>query len=577
MDTEEQSLNALVLFNSASPTCREDGERVRMYIEHFGLPADPLDLLHEPLPTSLSRYPIVILAHPRLDPTGRRLGGIGLSTLQDALRAGTGMLSFDPDLSYALLGQPVGELHRFSEVEISSTGHTVTARHAPGQSFSLAQDVLAPSAPGEPLLVAGGYAFLSAARENEGRLVTWASPAWADTRVLGPMSGLDDLLWRGLVWAARKPFCLRGLPPLVTMRVDDVVGSGTLWDESPLYWVEESARLGWKPWLGLFIYNNSPETVHQLQSFTARGQATIFPHAFGRPNRGAEDSFFYYEDALPLRADEYDEFIFFDHQHGVPWSDHEAMRGLHAVDRWFAAHAPLPMSSVVLPHWYEMGSNTALHVFEKWNCDIVASMNDVDMPLAPDVQWLPLGPFRRIDPPGECFPFTPGQRAGRPIYYADFVNLGGCRFFNSLTEIRRDHPFGFEWEPNNDVAGTTARAVAHIRRALDSMAMATLFTHETDYLCKISPENWRIIMEAVTRELAPYNPRMVTLDEGACIQRATRTARLTHVSRARSGEFTARFSTPAECPTTMYCFDTDSLDGHLIDVPAFSEEVRFTL
>ena len=29
MDTEEQSLNALVLFNSASPTCREDGERVR--------------------------------------------------------------------------------------------------------------------------------------------------------------------------------------------------------------------------------------------------------------------------------------------------------------------------------------------------------------------------------------------------------------------------------------------------------------------------------------------------------------------------------------------------------------------
>ncbi|MGB9746412.1 MAG: hypothetical protein ACPLXM_05740 [Bacteroidales bacterium] len=36
-------------------------------------------------------------------------------------------------------------------------------------------------------------------------------------------------------------------------------------------------------------------------------------------------------DAMPLRAENYDEFIYFDHHNGKPWSDEEAQRGLDAV------------------------------------------------------------------------------------------------------------------------------------------------------------------------------------------------------------------------------------------------------
>ncbi len=75
-----------------------------------------------------------------------------------------------------------------------------------------------------------------------GQLLSWASTDWMDTRVLGPLAGLDDLFWRGLVWAARKPFCLRGLPPLVTMRVDDVAGTGGHWQQTPLYWARTMRR-----------------------------------------------------------------------------------------------------------------------------------------------------------------------------------------------------------------------------------------------------------------------------------------------------------------------------------------------
>ena len=57
----------------------------------------------------------------------------------------------------------------------------------------------------------------------------WGSYDWMVSTVLGPVDGLDDLVWRGVVWAARKPFVMRGMPNLVTMRVDDVSG--------PFWWV----------------------------------------------------------------------------------------------------------------------------------------------------------------------------------------------------------------------------------------------------------------------------------------------------------------------------------------------------
>ena len=92
---------------------------------------------------------------------------------------------------------------------------------------------------------------------------------------------------------------------------------------------------GFKPWLGLFIYNLIASTVDQLRKLMLDKDATAFPHAFGRPNRTDQQVDYYFEDGLPLRSDTYDEFIYFDHQHGVPWSDIEAERGLDAVEAWY--------------------------------------------------------------------------------------------------------------------------------------------------------------------------------------------------------------------------------------------------
>ena len=63
--------------------------------------------------------------------------------------------------------------------------------------------------------------------------------------VKGPLAGLDDLVWRSPVWAARKPFAMRGLPNFAILRVDDC--------EGPFWWAHIANEVGFKPRLGPFL------------------------------------------------------------------------------------------------------------------------------------------------------------------------------------------------------------------------------------------------------------------------------------------------------------------------------------
>ncbi|MGB9746413.1 MAG: hypothetical protein ACPLXM_05745 [Bacteroidales bacterium] len=136
-----------------------------------------------------------------------------------------------------------------------------------------------------PLVRTGSLPLVMFSCNDGMKEVIFASTDWMSTNFVGPLMGLDDILWRSIVWAARKPFVMRGLPPLVPMRVDDVAGRGELMKESPLYWVRICNKYGFKPWLGLFIYNLSLAAVDELRGYLLNGLATAAPHAFGRPNR----------------------------------------------------------------------------------------------------------------------------------------------------------------------------------------------------------------------------------------------------------------------------------------------------
>ncbi len=577
-----QPITALVLISSSSPGYDDAVELVLPYLDHLGLPYALVDLAREPLPADVARHALIVIAHRRLDPNGARLGSEGQAALTGAVESGTGLVSFDP----ALPGS--GELEGTARwalwpaeagtVKFTSEGHYITSARPPGDELPLVGTLRVPPLPpeGVTLLEAGGSPLLTVSTVGHGRVVRWATCAWMRSTVLGPLAGLDGALWRSLVWAARKPFVLRSLAPIVAMRVDDVAGRGDLWDKSPLYWVRTANEHGFKPWLGLFLYNLTERAVNQLRDLVGRGQATAFPHAFGRPPR-ADPTLSYAEDALPLRADRDDEYIYFDHHHGRPWSDVEAARGLAAVEAWYSTHGPLPISRYAVAHWYEMGRNVMTHLYDRWGADLIGKVNDVDTPLRDETPWLRSGPFRRFEEPGTCA-FSPAQRGDRPVYYADFANFNGRQFFNCVTEIRDDA--GYEWAPSNDVTTTVGRGVRQIARALDSMALAVLFTHETDYLYKIHPETWDEVLRQIVAGIRHWNPILMTLDDAVRTVRATRTSRLASCQfdpNART--VIATFAGSADVPTHFRVFvEVDKEIGQVrMAVPAFEEQTAVTV
>jgi hypothetical protein len=222
-------------------------------------------------------------------------------------------------------------------------------------------------------------------------------------------------------------------------------------------------------------------------------------------------------------------------------------------------------------HWYELGANTVAHMTDRWGVEFVGKIQDVDAPLRDETPWLRLGPFRRYERPGSAL-FDPALRGDRPVYYADFVTFGGRRLFNCVTEIRDDA--GYEWAPDTDVAATVGRGVRQLRRALNSMALAVLFTHETDFIHSIPPDVWDEELAGIWEGVRGYNPISMTLDDAVRYVRATRTARLVATNDDGSGAIAATFAGRADVPTHCYVFveGDEGLTGTLAGVPAVGTE-----
>ncbi len=585
-EKENAQMNTLVLLDSSHRRSSEGTQFVLPYLDHFGVAYTALDLAHAPLPADLTPYALVIAAH-----AGLRLDGAGRQDLLRAAGRGTGLVSFDPALpSAADLGAQLPARPAWADaVEFAPTPHYITARHEPGSALPLAGRLRVPPMPALPqgiLLGAAGRPLLTATSLRNGRLVQWATAGWMHSSVLGPLGGLDDVLWRGLVWAARKPFALRGLAPLVTMRVDDVLGSGTRWGRTPFYWVQEAARHGLKPWLGLFIDNLTDPAVAELRDLILRGQACVFPHAFsvlGRPEladvsyRGQpaaplferRSAAFARRHRRPPDPSELDEFIYFDHHGRRPWPQGELARRLAVVDEWFAARAPFPMSHYAVPHWYEAAPEALAYVHDCWGAEFAGTTLPPGARYSTRSDWLMAGPFRLHERPGAGI-ITRARRGQRPVYYADWLQVAGRRFFNCLTEIRDDA--GYDWKPDNDVAATIGRGVRQLRRALDSMALAVLVAHETDHIYLVEPQAWAAEVAGVARGIAGYHPILMGMDEALRYVRATRTSRLESARfDAATRQVSAIFTGCADVATHFYLFTEagDDIAQRLVDVPAF--------
>ena len=74
---------------------------------------------------------------------------------------------------------------------------------------------------------------------------------------------------------------MQGMPPFVTMRMDDTI--------DPLWWIDIANESGFIPWAGIFTDDIDGTEAAELSSLANSGKATVAMHAFGTSN------FFYFD------------------------------------------------------------------------------------------------------------------------------------------------------------------------------------------------------------------------------------------------------------------------------------------
>ena len=293
---------SLVLVNSSSPDYGDFQHFIQPHLDNVGIPYSVLNIATTPVSTDIGSCAVIIIGHSQLDVGATYLDATEQGYISAAVNAGTGLVNFDNVLDNA--GTPrytyVQTIFNFgyggtksgSNVTFPSpAGHYITKQHGTGETISTSSMTLAGITGATSLATTGSQPFLAVTTYGSGHAVQWGSYDWMSHSVLGPLFGLDDLVWRSIVWAARKPFVMQGLPPFVTMRMDDVI--------DPSWWIDSAYNeAGFIPWVGIFTDDIDSTEAAKLSSLAASGKATVALHAFGTSN-----------------------FFYFDHYSGANFSD----------------------------------------------------------------------------------------------------------------------------------------------------------------------------------------------------------------------------------------------------------------
>jgi hypothetical protein len=281
-------------------------ETVLAALEHFGMPYRILDLARRrPTGEDFGGCAAVLLAQ---DHVAGRLTAGEAEALAQAVEQGAGLVGFDNDLRAcpaALLGLFGFERinprpYATNVIRIRPADHYITGMQAPGEFHQfdrmvtcimveawrpdvvpLAEGILgkdqlihirhlAPGSSYEPR----NHPLLFAAAHGRGRAVQFTiNPRVWRKAFFGHARGIDDLFWRSIVWAARKPFAACMIPPLVTMSFDDCSG------RQDFAYVDAASRFGWTPMPGLFLKNIPERLSPKIREGMQSGRASYCTHA----------------------------------------------------------------------------------------------------------------------------------------------------------------------------------------------------------------------------------------------------------------------------------------------------------
>jgi hypothetical protein len=570
-------LALLVLLDSRFPEARLLVHSTLSLLDHCGMPFRTVDLAQgEISAATLAQASGVVLAQEHL---GAAMGPEAWQAILEAVRSGMGLVNFDYDLegsaaavreALGLAGTGRGGAYltdAADEIVVPDSRHYITWTQEAGARKRLKMPVPARvvrPAPGTRTLAetqAGAPAAL-AARLGQGRIVQWlVSPKIWLRQYFGHARGLDDLFWKSIVWAARKPFVMKAMPPFMRFRFDDCHGHWRSGDD--FRFIEVLNEFGHIPNASVCVRAITDDGARKLKALFDARRVEVSPHTLA-PGL----SIFWGDDRGPYDAA-------------------TLRRNLEEVDaafrRWGVRYSPIlsdhdhSWGLAVVPLLLERGIRYKMNI-----TDPNGHWNDVHR------DWRP-APYGSMDyaldylPGGHeffvVFNHYPAFEYARAYVDRDhflYNRAGG------YGEVKWDFLNGLTRGParaENDLESAARRLAEHTRLGLDSLFFGGSITH-SHFSKELNENEWRWLIRRAYELMPRHRPIPAGYDHIAAYARSkVDTHIIDAATEGRGDAVRVVLQGEATVPLQLNVFQDvgDGVEHCYEEVPAFrgKQEVHF--
>ena len=530
--------------NPASP-----GEYQRYperYLEHLQVPYEVIDVSTTSPPAGLAQRHLIIAGH-----SGLGLSSAWRSAIVSAVNGGTGFVNLDWDPAIgsqshiqtifgatgSTVGAPATTIHvKAAVVPGGSSPHYIAGLQrrflgAPAGDivYEFHQDDTHTTQPVSTTVLTGGSGTVIATIGNAplflaksfgtGRAVHVGTLDYLRADRFGFLQGVDDLFWRSVVWAAKKPFVVRGYPRYFALQMDDTEPGWAsrvqdLYDPTITGTVGADGTGG--PWkVTGYVFNlpgmpsGSADRASIISDIKA-GKLQVVPHAMNNVSGGD-----IYWNGL-----------------GSALTDSQWVTNLNAVMAWKqgagGADTVPGFSRAMVPHFWNLSNNTGADMWNTLGFRYVTSIQKPGYKVNPgdpiDINNFAERPSAR---PFWIYEKPPKltRNEDQPFFFADDYPVGSRAglpvqnmfLFATQYHVPDENRPDYAW-PNagNDPSWTVADSVdqfqLHTWRFWSSMAPMQLFTHDASNYEWPNVADRRSVIQQSSTWLASQKGRQVFME-----------------------------------------------------------------
>jgi hypothetical protein len=511
------------------------------YLEHLQIPYETINVAATAPSSDLSRRHLIITGH-----RGLNLSAAWRDALVTAVNGGAGFVNFDWDSQIGLQshiqtifgvtgsssGMPATNVTVPSSViPGGANAHYIAALQQrffdspPGDLvYNFHEDdnqVVQPVTPtilsgasGTVIARAGSNPLIVAKAFGSGRAVHFGTLDYLKADRFGFLQGVDDLFWRSLVWAARKPFVVRGYPRFWAVQMDDT-RSGWGFRVKDMYnpqftgGVSQNGIGGpWKVTGYAFTDHLGPGTAERsaVISDINAGLLHVAPHAFS----GADYGDMYWNASAGELSD-------------AQWLDR--LNGVLAWEQGLGGADALPfLSTSLVGHFWDLSNNVGFDLWNTLGFRYITSIQrpgfQNSFPNAPldGAERLRARPFWVYEQPPKT---TPNE--DQPFFFADDYPIGSRsgfptqNFFLFATQVQgiNEPRFDLTWPISSQwtVAQSVDRFKRHTWRFWSSLVPMQIFTHDWSNYEASSAEARQAVITDLSQWLNGSKVRHVFMEE----------------------------------------------------------------